>query len=381
VTNTDDAGAPTPPGGDKPRPAKQEQQDASEEIIEVAPGVRRLQLPIDFTGLGHVNTYALEDSRGFALVDPGLPGEQSWKVLQARMDAAEIPLRHVHTVIVTHSHPDHFGGAGLLAERSGAEIVTSDRFRTRWDSDDLDDRELEPADESSAEQSSADPGTSDDPQAFVDAAFRALRRPKPWGGPPEEMPPERRAQMFGGAHGLAQWFRAPRPSVRLADLDHITLAGREWVGLFTPGHTDDHLCLFDAEEGVLLSGDHVLPTITPHISGLIEGDPLALYVESLDRIASLSGVRTVLPAHGQPFFDLGGRVDQIKEHHEERLVRIREICEQTGWATVEDLSHRLFAPRSWGNLAESETYAHLEHLRRRGEAERREEAGVLYFRA
>ena len=71
---------------------KSEQLDASPEIIEVAPSILRLQLQIEFTGLGHVNTYALEDENGFAIVDPGLPGEVSWKLLQERLAAAEIPL-------------------------------------------------------------------------------------------------------------------------------------------------------------------------------------------------------------------------------------------------------------------------------------------------
>jgi glyoxylase-like metal-dependent hydrolase (beta-lactamase superfamily II) len=91
-----------------PRTKKQEQEDASADIAEVAPGILRLQLPINFTGLGHVNTYALEDQRGFALVDPGLPGESSWNALLGRMHSAGIPIRRVHTVVITHSHQDHF---------------------------------------------------------------------------------------------------------------------------------------------------------------------------------------------------------------------------------------------------------------------------------
>ena len=125
----------------------------------------------------------------------------------------------------------------------------------------------------------------------------------------------------------------------------------------------------------------MLPTITPHISGLIDGDPLANYVENLDRVAALDDVQLVLPAHGQPFTDLPGRVDEVKEHHEARLDRLREISEELGWATVEDLSHQLFAPRSWGSMAESETYAHLEHLRQRGEADVRDADGLLEFLA
>src|SRR6186997_1159961 len=93
---------------------RQEQEPASEEITEVAPGVLRMQLPINFTGLGHVNCYALEDKDGFTIVDPGLPGPASWKSLLDRLGRAGTSLKHVHSVVVTHSHPDHFGGAGKV---------------------------------------------------------------------------------------------------------------------------------------------------------------------------------------------------------------------------------------------------------------------------
>jgi glyoxylase-like metal-dependent hydrolase (beta-lactamase superfamily II) len=166
---------------------------------------------------------------------------------------------------------------------------------------------------------------------------------------------------------------------RVDDADRVQLAGREWVGLFTPGHTNDHLCLYDQEEGVLLAGDHVLPDITPHISGLIDDDPLRRYVESLDRVAALPDLKVVLPAHGALFHDLPKRVDEIKEHHDGRLGHLRNISEAAGWASVEQLSQKLFAPRNWGSMAESETYAHLEHMRLAGDAQRREVAGVLEY--
>lgn len=60
---------------DTPRPLKSEQLQATDEIVEVAPGVLRTQLPANITGLGHVNMYVLEDERGVAVVDPGLPGK------------------------------------------------------------------------------------------------------------------------------------------------------------------------------------------------------------------------------------------------------------------------------------------------------------------
>ena len=104
-----------------PRPKKQEQEQASEEITEVAPGIIRMQLPIWMPGLGHVNMYGLMDDRGLAVVDPGLPGPQSWKAMKSRLASAGYRTTDVHTVIVTHSHPDHFGAAGRL--RTVAEAM------------------------------------------------------------------------------------------------------------------------------------------------------------------------------------------------------------------------------------------------------------------
>jgi len=112
------------------RPPRQEQEPASEEVAEVAPGVLRMQLPIWMPGLGHVNMYALVDDRGLTVVDPGLPGPQSWKALKARLKAADYRLQDIHTVLVTHSHPDHFGGAGRIARETGAELITHHAFST-----------------------------------------------------------------------------------------------------------------------------------------------------------------------------------------------------------------------------------------------------------
>ena len=71
-----------------------------------------------------------------------------------------------------------------------------------------------------------------------------------------------------------RFVSTPRPTRRVADADVLELGGREWVSVHTPGHTEDHLCLWDPNDGVMISGDHVLPTITPHISGLSENpDP------------------------------------------------------------------------------------------------------------
>ena len=348
------------------RPPKQEQQPASDEVVEVAPGVLRAQLPIDLPGLGHVNCYVLEDERGVALVDPGLPGPTSFRALVGRLRSAGVPLARVHTVVVTHSHPDHYGGAGWVRRETGADVVTHRRFRMMWDPNEPPDVDVE-----DAAGLHAPPG-ADDAELAARTSGRMPWDPPPWGGDGYQVPRRRRAAMRL-ARRFPRFAKLPSPSVRLDDADVIRLAGREWVAVHTPGHTDDHLCLFDPSEGVMLSGDHVLPTITPHIGGFVrDDDPLRRFFDSLDKVADLGPqVRVGLPAHGQPFVDLAGRARAIKEHHAERLDTLRRAAAELGRpARVGELSRHLFSPRAQGPMADSETFAHLEHLRLAGEAVR-----------
>lgn len=339
---------------------KQEQEPAAEAVTEVGPGVLRLQLPIRMPGLGHVNAYALVDDRGAALVDPGVPGPGNWKALEHRLRQAGLRVRDVHTVVVTHSHIDHFGTAGRVAKLAGAEFVTHADFAVPW---------LGVAKHHCA--------GADEPVAI---------RPNwnertPWGGDPIRPPRNRRA-MFWVMRNLARkGMSPPVPSRRVGHGEVLKLAGREMFAVHTPGHTLDHLCLHDPETGLLFSGDHVLPTITPHISGVGTGaDPLKAFVHSLDAVAALDGVRSVLPAHGHPFDDLPSRVADIKLHHEQRIERLKAIARELGGtATVRQLSQHLFRAQRWGPMAESETYAHLEHLRHLGEADRSERDGVVVY--
>jgi glyoxylase-like metal-dependent hydrolase (beta-lactamase superfamily II) len=348
-------------------PGKQEQELATTDIVEVAPAVRRMQLPINFTGLGHVNCYAIEDDRGFALVDPGLPGDESWADLIHRLQLAEVPLGRVHTVVVTHSHPDHFGGAARLAAETGADILTHRSFRMWWHTDD----DLEALNDLGAD----DVVTADQLLAPPDDHRRT-----PWG---TEFVPPNDAAVSKMRADLRSKQHTPRPTIRVDDAQPVKLGGREWVALHTPGHTFDHLCLYDPEHGVLLSGDHVLPTITPHVGDMVgrADDPLAAFFSSLERVAALPSISTVLPAHGHPFTDLAGRVADIEQHHERRLQRLRDAATALGdGAPVAEWMRHLFSERAWGGMAESETFAHLEHLRHAGEATTQWRDGLLHYR-
>jgi glyoxylase-like metal-dependent hydrolase (beta-lactamase superfamily II) len=347
-----------------PTTIREERQPPREGIEEVAPGILRLQLPISLPGLGHVNCYAMEDSRGITLVDPGLPGPRTWRELNRMMRAGGLAIERVHSVVITHSHPDHFGQAGHFKRKFGADVITHQTFRTFLDPDAEDVEQaddLEHADRPVKAQAESVRGQ--------DLRAGPLSKHTPWGGDPYSLPRSRRVR-YWAMRKAAGWFvSTPTPTRRVEDAQMLTLGGREWVAVHTPGHTIDHLCLFDPAAGVMISGDHVLPTITPHISGLgTTLDPLNDFFNSLDRMKTFDGVTTVLPAHGLEFADLGGRADDIKRHHFERLEKLRNAAGEVGKGTVQEYMRLLFAQRSWGSMAESETYAHLEHLRLLGEA-------------
>lgn len=347
-------------GGTGQGSLRQEREPASEEVVEVAPDVLRMQLPIRMPGLGHVNTYALVDHRGATLVDPGLPGRASWRALEARLAAAGLRPRHVHTVLVTHSHVDHFGSAGRLAQTAGAELLVHEAFSVPW-------------------LGVHEHVTSRDALGAFESPWRERT---PWGGDPFRPPWRRRATYWLMRRVMRRSFRPPLPSHRVRAGEVLVIGDREWIAVHTPGHTVDHVCFHDPAGGVLLSGDHVLPTITPHISGMGVGeDPLRAFVDSLEEVARVEPVSRVLPAHGHPFDDLRGRAEEIAAHHRGRLERLKAGATELGRAgSVAELSRFLFPRRSWGPMAESETYAHLEHLRLAGEAERsvRPDGVVLY---
>jgi glyoxylase-like metal-dependent hydrolase (beta-lactamase superfamily II) len=394
------------PGDSEPRasrPHKQEQDPASEDVTEVAPGVIRMQLPIWMPGLGHVNTYGLLDDRGLAVVDPGLPGPKSWRALKARLKTAGFRVRDIHTVIVTHSHPDHFGGAGRIKKEAGAHLVAHKAFTT-WSLEESKRRnrlttereEAEAERVAAAAAQALDISTEeiptigdhvddfagdplrDDPSQETQAGSVPWGGETPWGGSKHPLPPLARRVLI---RALRWIFTPPRPSRRVVHGERMRLAERDWISIHTPGHTIDHLCLYDPEHGILISGDHVLPSITPHISGVGNGaDALKSYIQTLDLVAALDGVRLGLPAHGHPFDDVPGRVEAIKEHHHERMELLRAASVGIGPATVQELSHEIFPKRHWGVMAESETFAHLEHMVIMGEAERWTDHGRLLYR-
>lgn len=345
------------------RPERTEKREARELVTELAPNVLRTELPIELPGLGHVNCYLLQDGDGIAVVDPGLPGDEPYKALKHRLGMAGYKVTDVHSIVVTHSHYDHYGAAERLREEAGAKIVAHPQLHNRTGALHLDD---------DAEFMDVD---GDAPEPLTDSKYGHWSPWGTWSEPPAEV-----IKHWEGLGLGEDMFIAPKPDLGVGEGQVITLAGREWVGVHTPGHTADHLCLYDPEEGLMITGDHVLPTITPHISGYAhEEAPLKSFFDSLKRMHDFADVRLALPAHGDPFTDLYGRADHICDHHVERLDEIKVAAGTVGKASVEVYMQQIFRERSWGHMAQSETYAHLDHLRDDGDLAAEWIDGLLHF--
>ena len=169
-------------------------------------------------------------------------------------------------------------------------------------------------------------------------------------------------------------FRLADPDVLLADGDALDLPGRQVRVVWTPGHTPGHICLHDADHDLLLTGDHLLPRISPNI-GLNPGttdSPLASYLESLRAIGSYDSAEA-LPAHEYRFRGIAGRAETLIQHHDARAQEVLDIVAAAGEPTIWDVTEKLTWSRGWDQItgfmrraALAETAAHIEYLERLG---------------
>ena len=167
----------------------------------------------------------------------------------------------------------------------------------------------------------------------------------------------------------------PFEEITLAeDGQYLHLSGERYRVIWTPGHSDGHICLYRESDDVFLAADHILPRITPNVGLYSEYDrknPLGDYLDSLRKVSTLPA-SIVLPGHGEPFKNLAGRVEEIIEHHEERESQIMNLLDEKPQNAYQ-LAEKLFGQRLKSNesrrMAVAETLSHLEYLRINGQVE------------
>lgn len=325
---------------------------------EVLSGLYQLKVPIPDNPLGWVLPYLIKSTDGYTLIDCGWNTEEAFAALEQELKECGVAFEDIKQLVVTHVHPDHYGLAGRVKEVSGCRLITHQRERD-----------------------------------FIRSRYRnpgqLLERVLAWltehGVPREELEELQRAAM------PVRGFVVP------VEPDHVVWGGETLdLGLYrfeiywTPGHSPGHICFFDRAQRIILTGDHVLPTITPNVGVHPQqaGNPLGDYLASLQRLEPLQ-VDDVLPAHEHSFKDLQGRLHGIVEHHHERLDEMIAIIGDEQKTAYEVASTLVWTIGTFDKFstwmrraAISETLAHLEYAVYEGRlATHRTDGIVRYERA
>jgi glyoxylase-like metal-dependent hydrolase (beta-lactamase superfamily II) len=327
-------------------------------VEEVRPGLWSIPVPIPDNPLRYVLVYALElDGGGVALVDAGWDTDQAWKALSDGLAAAGGTMGDVRAVMVTHIHPDHYGLAGRVREKSGAWIG------------------LHPADAVMLESRYGD---TDELLANM---FHFLADS---GVPEDKLPDLAFASMV-----MKSMVTMAEPDVLFEDGKQIELPGWSLRTIWTPGHSPGHVCFYSDRHKLLISGDHILPRITPNISVHTQQfpNPLGDFLESLLKVQNL-GTEEVLPAHEYRFADLQGRLEEIIAHHADRLEEIEQVLTEHPGSTAWDITLKLHWSRPWDEIepfmqrqANGETLAHCVLLELHDRIHREGSEPALFFLA
>ncbi len=310
-------------------------------IESLGDGLHRIRLPLPWSGLDHVWSYALEGPSGWTLFDAGLGTAETSATWRTVLDQLDGP---VARLVISHYHTDHIGASRDLAALTGAEVLMSPTDATQshhWH----------------------DPG-----------AVAATRRHLEVNGCPEEV----LESVFVAWQELVARVHPATPTRLIDDGDVLVGAGESWRVIPVPGHADGQIALFGTRTRRLLAADAILDRIAPFVGvhPVSRPDPLGDHLAQLERLGRLD-VAIAHPGHFEPITDVAGRAAEIREHHAERLRGHRAVLAD-GPADAYAVSLRIYGDRLGPNsrrIAVTESLAHLVHLERRGEIERQVGSG------
>ena len=278
-------------------------------MMRVLDGVHQIKSPGPGDSSLPTNVYAIEGGDGHILVDCGWDTQESLWVIREGVKGANLKLRDIKQVVITHIHPDHYGLASKVKQICGARVAIH-----RADADFISPRYKDFAE-------------------LVEKTEDLLRQN---GVPQGELSELRDASLW-----MNKYVTPDPPDALLEDGDRVSNDSFKFQVLWTPGHSPGHICLYEQDKKFILTGDHVLFETTPHVGfNPISGDnPLGDYISSLKKVQDLK-VRFVLPGHGPTFNALALRVETILKHHEDRKKAIMKAL-RDGLKTAYEISQRI----------------------------------------
>jgi glyoxylase-like metal-dependent hydrolase (beta-lactamase superfamily II) len=309
-------------------------------------------------GLPYVLAYFITSRGESLLVDCGWNTDDSRAALMEQIQEIGGELSDIRSLLLTHAHPDHCGLAGRLKDETGCSVwmheAEIDFLRSRYAS----------------------------PEDLQERMHEWFSRHGVTGEDREEM--ERSSMPM-------RFFVADfEPDHAVKGGEHLQVGEFSFEIVWTPGHSPGHVCLYEPNHRLLLTGDHVLPVITPNVSlhPQQRENPLRDFLESLDLVARLE-VDRMLPAHEWDIDWFQRRLDEIRGHHRERLEAMIDAVGMDGAVTATHVARSVtwttggydsFSP--WMKRAAiGETLAHLHYLVGEGRLAQSEENGLVLFRA
>jgi glyoxylase-like metal-dependent hydrolase (beta-lactamase superfamily II) len=285
------------------------------------------------------------------LIDTGMHEPGSIAQLDRAMEQVNLRLEHARLVAITHAHTDHWGQAATICDRAGCEL---------W---------MHPNREHATRGAR-------DPDAVLAQRLEIGRQ-----SGVAQAALERYAERFqkGAQSGIARVIEPDRP---LLDGVKLETDLGEWTVHETPGHAPSHVCFFQPERRLLISGDHVLGRVSLYYDYGWTPDPVGEYLRSLDVVDGLRA-RLGLSGHGRPFVDVAGHIDASRGLVEDRIAAVRgELA--GGARTALEIAPAVHGePLSERNASWllAETLCYLTHLERLGGVEREDEGGTPRWRA
>lgn len=319
-------------------PARKRELGRGERVL---PGVWRLRLPLPWPGVPHGNAWAVAAGDGIVLFDCGIHEPGSLAHLERALAMVNLRLESVRLLVCTHAHADHYGQAATIVERTGCEL---------W---------MHPNHGHMSRLAT-------DPQSWLEQRLEIARQ----SGVPEEplrryVEQRRKSDTGTGIAGLVE------PDRELVDGVTVATDLGDWEVVETPGHAPSHVCLFQRERRLLISGDHLLGRISLYYDFGYTPDPAGEFLESLERVEDLDA-RLCLPGHGRTFTDVRAHIHGNRELVAERVQKVLDAIELEPLTVVEIVPHvygQALTPLT-ANWWLAETLCYLQHLEMTGRAER-----------
>jgi glyoxylase-like metal-dependent hydrolase (beta-lactamase superfamily II) len=259
--------------------------------------------------------------------------------LERALAMCSLSLEDARLVVCTHAHSDHYGQAATIVERAGCEL---------W---------MHPNHEHMRRM-------AEDPEALLARRLEVARQ----SGVPEEPLRRYAAERARRETGIAAVIEPDRDLVDGVAI-HTELG--EWTVHETPGHAPSHVCLFQPERRLLISGDHLLGRISLYFDYGYTPDPVGEFLTSLTRVERL-GARLCLPGHGRTFADVHAHIQGNRRLVGERLSRVLDGLAGgplTAFDVVPHVYGTSLAPQNAHWLL-SKILAYLTHLEAEGKVER-----------